>query len=216
MLIINSGPAGFFGLDTIFELVAALVTFLVSILSYRAYKFAKQKKFYHMFSAFLLISMAFALRAAGVFLLHLGFYERIVSILNTFDIIFLAQMALMLMAYTMLLLVSMNVQNKRVAAFVMTLMTLFIVFSYQYYLKFHIMLFVLLFFLTVNYYLNFRKQKTFNSALVFVSFYLLMLAQPFFLFTVHLSQNYYVLGQGFHLMGFLVLFFATVRLLRVK
>ncbi len=216
MIVINSGPGWFYGLDTIFELVCAMITLLISMLSYRVYRFAKQKRYYYLFASFLLISFAFALRAVGVLLMHLGFYERIVSIVDMFDVIFLGQMTLLLLAFTMLLLVSMNVRSRRLVAFVMSLMMLFIVFSYQYLLKFHLILFLLMFFLAVSFYLNYSKQKSLNSALVFAGFYLLMLAQPFFLFGARLSQNYYIMGQAFQVAGFLALFFMLIRVTRSK
>src|SRR3989339_926531 len=214
MIVINSGPGWFYGFDTLIELVISLVTLMVSMLSYKIYGFAKQKKYYYLFAAFLLISFAFGLRAIGVFLMHLGFYERIISILDMFDVVFLAQMMFMLLAYTILFLATLDVKSKRLIAFVMSLMFLFIVFSYQYYIKFHIILLILLFFLTVNFYLNFIKQKNPNSALVFAGFYMLMLAQPFFLFAVHLSGNYYIFGQVFHLIGFLTLACMLIRVIR--
>jgi len=216
MIVINNGPDWFYGLDTIFEIVSGLVTVLASMLSYRVYRFTRQKKYYYLFASFMLVSLAFVLRAMGAFLMHLGFYERIVSILDMFDIIFLGQMTLMLLAYTILLLASLSVKSRRLIAFIMGLMTMFIVFSYQYYLKFHVMLFMLLFFLTVNFYLNYRKRKSLNSALVFSGFYLLMMAQPFFLFTVHLNQKFYIVGQALQVMGFMALFFMLIRVVRSK
>ncbi|MFH0752098.1 MAG: hypothetical protein V1914_00710 [archaeon] len=216
MIVINSGPGWFYGLDTIFELVCGLITLLISMLSYRVYRFAKQKRYYYLFASFLLISFAFALRAVGVFLMHLGFYDRIISPFGMFDFIFLGQMTLMLFAFTILLLVSMGVKSRRVIAFVMALMALFILFSYQYFLKFHVVMFVLMFFLAANFYLNYRKQRNLNSALVFSGFYMLMLAQPFFLFSARLSQNYYIAGQTFQVIGFLALFLMLIRVIRSK
>lgn len=216
MIVINSGPEWFYGINSVFELVCALITFLVSMLSYHAYRFAKQKKYYFLFASFLLISFAFSLSAIGGLMMHLGFYERIISILDTFDIVFLGQMVLMLLAYTILLLVSMNVRSRRLIALIMSLVTLFIVFSYQYYIKYHIILFLLLFFLSANFYLNYRKHRKLNSALVFSGFYLLMMAQPFFLFTVEFNTQFYIIGQALQLAGFLALFFMLIRVTRSR
>ncbi len=216
MIIINSGPAWFYGINSVFALVCALIAFLISMLSYRAFRFARQKRYYYLFASFLMIAFAFGLGALGGLMMHFGFYERIVSILDTFDIVFLGQMTLMLLAYTILLLVSMNVKSRRLVAFIMSLMMLFIVFSYQYYIKYHIILLLLLFFLSVNFYLNFRKNRKLNSALVFAGFYLLTIAQPFMLFTVNFSQNYYIAGQALQLAGLLSLFFMLIRVTRSK
>lgn len=211
MIVINSGPGWFYGLEIIFELVCGLITFLISMLSYRCYRFMRQKRYYYLFASFLLVSFAFALRAMGYFLVRLGYYDRIISILDMFDVIFLGQMTLMLLAFAMLFLVSTKVRSRRVIAFVMGLMMLFIVFSYQYVIKFHMVLLLLLFFLTVSFYLNYRKRRNVNSALVFSGFYLLMLAQPFFLFSTRLSPNYFIFGQGFQVLGFLALFYMLLR-----
>lgn len=212
MIVINSGPGWFYGYDAIFELVCMLVTFLISVMSYRAYRFINERKYYNLFASFLLISFAFALGAAGSFLMHLEFYDRIISILNMFDVIFLGQIALTLLAYTMLLLASMNVRSRRLTAFVMSLMVLFIVFSYQYYFKYHLILLLLLFFLAVSFYMNYRRKKSFNSALVFSGFYLLLLAQPFFFLSPQFSQNYYILGNVLQALGFLALFCMIIRI----
>lgn len=214
MIVINSGPEWFYGFNALFNVLFSLVTFFISMLSYRVYRFLKQRKYYYLFASFLLISLAFGLTAAGSFLMHLGFYERIISILDMFDVIFLGQMTLMLLAYTMLLLASMNVKSRRLIAFVISLMVLFIVFSYQYYLKFHMVLFLLLFFLAGNFYLNYRKRKSLSSALVFIGFYFLMLSQLFFLFTAQFSTNFYIAGQMFQLVGFSALFFMLLRVTR--
>ena len=216
MIVINNGPEWFFGLDTIFEVVCGLIAMLASLFSYRVYKFTHSKKYYSLFGAFLLIASAFGLRATGALLMHMGFYERIISVLDLFDVIFLGQMALLLLAYTIILLRSLEITSKRLVAFIMSLMVMFIVFSYQYYLKFHIIVFLLLFFLAVNFYLNYRKQKSVNSALVFAGFYLLMMAQPFFIFTVHLNQKFYIIGQSLQVLGFLAIFFMLIRVTRSK
>ena len=43
-----------------------------------------------------------------------------------------------------------------------------------------------------------------------------MMAQPFFLFTVHLNQKFYIVGQALQVMGFMALFFMLIRVVRSK
>ena len=84
--------------------------------------------------------------------------------------------------------------------------------AYQYYLKFHIAMFAVLFLLTYNFYDNYLEKKNFNAKLVFISFFLLTCAQLFYLAEIY-NGLFYVVAVIMQLVGFLVLFYMLLRIL---
>ena len=213
MALILYGPSWFYGYDSIFAFVFAIITILISLLSFRAYRFTGDKKYKFFSLSFLLISVANLIFwfFTSALLLHLS--TELTNLIVLFDFPFLAYIFLSLLAYTILLIIAMKIESKRIMLLLITLSLLFIIFSYQHYIKFHIIAFILLFYLAYQFYTNYLENKKSNAKIVFTSFYLLTCAEIFYIATVYVSHFLYVAAQILQLVAYLTLFYLFLRLI---
>lgn len=212
MILLLNGPYWFRGVDALFGLVYILVTLLIAAMSYKAYKLTEEKKYSYFSTAFALMSLSFAVYSFLNIALTMHLSDTLNSILTEFDYGFLLHMVFMFAALTLLLVVTLKIEQKKVVMLLFALMLLLAVFSYQYYIKFHLISFLLLFILGHQFYTNYLEKKNFNAKLVFVSFYLLACAQVFFLVMIY-NPIFYVVADILQLLGFLVLAYMFVRVL---
>tara|TARA_Y100000310_G_scaffold203527_1_gene203757 strand:+ start:1211 stop:1642 length:432 start_codon:yes stop_codon:yes gene_type:complete len=134
-------------------------------------------------------------------------------LLETFDIVFLAHVFFVTLAYTMLILVTYKVKERALMALLTVIALLFTAFSYQHFMKFHLVSLVLLSFLVYKFYKNFIEKKNFNSKLVFASFYLMATAELFLIVDLFADGLFYIVAQSLQLLGYLFLFYMFVRVL---
>src|SRR3990167_7916519 len=213
MILLLNGPYWFRGIDALFGLIYILVTLLIAAMSYKAYKMTEEKKYVYFAAAFGLMSLSFIVYSLINLALTTHISNTLSNILTNFDYGFLLHMLFMFAALTLLLVVTLKIEQRKVVILLFFLMLLFTAFSYQYYLKFHIVSFLLLFFLGHQFYTNYLEKKNFNAKLVFVAFYLLACAQVFFL-AIIFNQNFYVVADILQLLGFGVLFYMFMRVLQ--
>lgn len=213
MILLLNGPYWFRGIDALFGLIYILVTLLIAAMSYKAYKVTEDPKYSSFSIAFGLMSFAFLIYALTDLALTTHVSNMFNEALNAFDFAFLLHMLVIFAAYTLLLVVTLKIQQKKVIVLLFSLMFLFTLFSYQYYLKFHIISFLLLFFLGHQFYTNYLEKRNKNARLVFVSFYLLACAQVFFLVMIY-QQLFYVVADILQLMGFALLFYVFMRVVQ--
>ncbi len=213
MALILYGPSWFYGYDSIFAFVFAIITILISLLSFRAYNFTGDKKYKFFCLSFLLISVANLIFwfFTSALILHLS--TRLTNLIILFDFPFLAYTFLSLMAYMILLIITLKIDSKKIMLLLISLSFLFVLFSYQYYLKFHITVFLLLFFLSHQFYTNYLENQKINAKIVFASFYLLACSEIFYIATVYSSNTFYVVAQALQLIGYLTLFYLFLRLI---
>lgn len=215
MIVSINGPEWFFKFDSVFQIIFALVTLAITLFSYRVFHFTKERKFKYFSASFLLMSMGFFTLSLSNLLIYLGVYDGIISRLNEFNLanaFFLAYVLFMLVGYALLIIVSMQLKSRRLVALLLAIMLLFVAFSFQYYLKFHMISLLLLGFITWQFYENYAKKKNVNSGLVFSSFYALSFAEVFFL-SIMFMPSLYVLAHLLQLAGFgllLAMFFRVL------
>ncbi len=206
MAILNIGPQWFQGYDILFNIVFAVVTLFIAILSYKAKMVTKEKKYSFFGSAFLLIAIAHL-----IFVVFALLRDYVGFLIEPFDFIFLIHILLMLLAYTILLIVILKIENKKITSLIFALILLMVLFSYQYFIKFHIISFVLLVFLTWQFFRNYQNKRNINTKFVYVSFFLLACSHIFFA-AIQTSVALYVAGEVLQLIGFILLFFMLMRL----
>jgi len=212
MILVLNGPYWFRGIDAFLGILYIIVTLLIAALSYKAYKLTDEKKYSYFSIAFGLMAVAFLVYSLTTVLLTTHVSTTLNNILTQFDFAFLLHMILIFAAYTLLLVVTLKIEQKKVIILLFTLMLLFSAFSYQYYIKFHIVSFLLLFFLGHQFYTNYLEKKNKNAKLVFTAFYLLACAQVFFLAMIY-QPFFYVVANMMQLLGFLVLFYMLWKVL---
>lgn len=207
-----NGPTWFYGIDSVMQVLFALVTLLIYYMCIKAYKFSKDQKYKHFGWGFAFMSFAYFILAMSNLAIVSTFYDGTVRGINFGNLFYLAHVFFTLIGYSVLLLVSMKVRSKKLAVLMFSFISLFVLFSYQYYLKYHIVSLILLFFIAYQFFENFQKKRTINSGLVFTSFYLLAISEILFLATVYVPLLY-VLGNVLQLLGYLAMLIMTIRVI---
>ncbi len=202
-------PMWFMGIDSIFEIMSAIIAILVGFYSFKIYRATRRKEFKFLFLAFALLFFAFIARsvtdlaAYNLFLERIPTISRIVSVQYVYFVgIYFYQM-LTLFAYLTLAVLSLKVRSRRT----ISLLILFVVFSsfttLINYSMFHLVSAVLLSYVVLHFYENCRERSCTNSHLVFVSFLLILCSQVVFIMIFH--SLFYVFGHFLQFAGYLVL-----------
>lgn len=213
MSLIVYGPAWFYGYESIFAFVFSFVTLLISLLSFKAYGFTKDKKYNYFGLAFLLVCVANFVIWLFTTLVHLHWTPYIEALLAQFDFAFLLYILLSIIAYMVLLIIVIKIKTKKIILLLLSLSILFVVFSRENFLKFHITAFLLLFFLSYQFYTNYLDTGKDNAKYVFVCFYLLTCAEIFFGLSMLVHGGFYVVANIVQLIGYFVLFYVFLRII---
>jgi hypothetical protein len=211
MVLVLNGPIWFRGFESLFIFAGGLITLLITLLSYKAYRITQERKFKYFSLAFLSMSLSFVIVSIFTTILITHVSEKLYYILGGFDYIFFLHILLALVGYILLLIVTLKIQDKITSVLLLTLTTLLTLFSYQHFLKFHIISFILLLFLSYQFYMNYLEKKNPNAKLVFTSFYLLTAAQAFIIVSIYIADVFYVIGRVLQVLGFLLLFYTFLQ-----
>jgi len=212
MVLVLNGPMWFRGIDTIFFFVSGLITLLIAMLSYKAYKLSGDPKYKFFTLAFGLISAAFVYYALFITLLLTHVSRTLTNLVGQFDFVFLGQIFLTILALMILTIVTLKVTQQKVQMLLLALALLFALFSYQHFLKFHLISFLLLFILSHQFYTNYLEKKSTNAKLVSVAFYILAVAEALYIAFVYSNEFFYVAATVVQLIGYLVLFAVLLRI----
>jgi hypothetical protein len=225
-------PAWFHGADTLLEIFSGIVAMLVAMAGYRAYKLAKDKKYFYFSAAFVFITLSFLARAfttlyfvfsnldnvpgAGV-AQSLG--QPLFGAANIFVAGRLVYVLLVLFAYLILLLLSMRPAGKhtdgRLIALLSIFVILFSVLSYSSALAFHLVALTFLVFVTANFLNNYRRKKSLTTKLIFLAFAAMTVECLLWLFAAYNSHSFLVIAAYLaRAISYLLLLFALVRVYR--
>lgn len=213
-----AGPEWFRFFETTFQIMFAVITMLIAGFGYKAYKMSEDRKFKYFTAGFFMLSIGFILLAVSNFLIYTEFYDGIVSRfygINFANLIYFGHIVLMMAGYMLLLVIAMRLQTRRLIALLFSFLFLFALFSYQYYLKFHVISLMLLGFMAWQFFDNYREKKKFNSGLVFSGFYMLAFAELFLLGIIFVP-SLYVVGNVLQLVGYGLLLWMFIRVQRGK
>lgn len=216
MIISINGPEWFYTTGSILQIVFALVTLLIAGFSHKAYRLAKDRKYKYFSYGFLSLALGYFTISFSNLLVFLGVYDGVISRLNEFNaanFLYMGHIFFILTGFMLLLAVAMKLQQRRLIALLFALILMLVAFAYQYYIKFHMISFLLLAFMAWQFYENYREKKTMNAGLVFSSFYLLAFAELFLIAMVHITPVLYAVGHFLQLIGFglLLLMFTRVQ-----
>ncbi len=216
MIVSINGPEWFYTAGSVMQIVFALATLLIAGFSYKAYMLSKERKYKYFSFGFLSLALGYATISLSNLLVFLGMYDGVISRmneLNTANILYLGHIFFILVGFMLLLAVAMKLQQRKLIALLFALVLLLVAFAYQYYIKFHIISFLLLAFMAWQFYENYREKRTMNAGLVFTSFYLLAFAELFLLGMVQITPVLYAVGHFLQLAGFglLLLMFARIQ-----
>lgn len=221
------GPTWFYGIDYIFDFVSVIVGLLISYFSYKTYKYTSQKKYFYFAGSFFLVAMAFVakiLATIPVYSKELK-VEKVGLVTVTSNIInkatWINQFGIsvarlvMLLAFLILLLVSLKIKDKKIILLVVYLLIISTTLVSVSYIVFHVTLLIMLAILFLAYRRNYLRVKSLNAKLVMYAFFALLLSQMFFIFE-GLVKHFYVIGESVQLIGYLMLLIAVIKMLLLK
>ena len=207
-------PDWFFGVDATLEAFAFVISFLIAFASYKLYSVTHERNYKDFLASFALLSASFLSRSVADAILSHKFVrlpDNIIAVL--FFGVYISNIFLALAAYLLLIASTYKISDKRLIVLMFLLLVPSLLLSGSYFLSFYVLSAILLVFISWVYYQNYRKVSSTSSLLVFVSFLLLTLAQPQFIFDA-LTENWYVSAHLTQALGYLTLLAALVKILR--
>ncbi len=212
----------FYGIDSLIELLIILVASIISLYSYKIYKIVKEKNYRFFSWAFLAIAISFAFKILSNF----TFFSRIRIERANFVYIILAQpryapiidffsfilyKSFYLIGFLILFLILTKTDKKDKVLLFIYLSIIAILFSVYFNFIFHMTLVIILLFLTIHFHSNYNSHGTINTLLVYLGFLIILISHFFFVFS-DMNSLFYMIGEGFILLGFLCLLINQVRI----
>ncbi len=220
------------GFGTLLESFSGIVALLIALAGYRAYKLAKDKKYFYFSSAFVFITLSFLARAfTTLYFMFSGLNDvpgagvaqslgnPIFGDFNIFVIGRFAYVLLTLFAYLIILLLSMRPTGRHTDKRLIVLLSIFVVLfsalSYSNALAFHLVMLTFLIFITANFLNNCRSKHTIPSKLIFFAFAAMTVECLLWLFANYNPASLLVMFAYFaRAVGYLLLLFTMLRVYR--
>ncbi len=200
-------PTWFFLLSAVLEIFIGIVSILIALFSYSAYRFSKNIKIFYFSLGFMLISTAMFLH---IFLIILNiltpfpsriFYERL-----TMDRLFLTIFYIFEILGFFFISLSYVFQLKEIAAITPIMII-------NPYLEIFIIVFQI--FIMVETFINYRNRKTMDSLFIFLAFLFLFLSNFFFTLSIY-REFFFITGQTIQLLSFILIFAVYYRAVKNK
>ncbi len=216
MPIFYYAPYWFYGIDSILEIVTVLVGLLVFFAIYKLYKYSGEKKSLYFALSFLLISVAYFFKIIS----NLVVYQEVVSkasALQAYSVLahltglhaplFILYRFCLLLAFVIMFLCVRDFADKRIASFLVIFVLLFSYFSVKSNFFYHMTLALLVFYITMSFYDNYKLKKKKNAQVVTFAFLFILFSQLIFaslLFFIH-QPKLYAIGEVIQLVGYFLL-----------
>lgn len=210
MTLVSVGPAWFFGIDIVFELVFAIITLIVSIFAFKIYKISLQKQVKLFGVAFLLISISYFIESILNYLILSKLNENICQVMKINSVVILnglgVSINILLMTMGLALLAFMTFKTEKLRIYWLTLsMALFaIFFSRNALFLFFLFASIFLIFISWYYVDNYLKNKQIKTLLVAVAFIFLLFGKIHFIFSVD-HKLFYVIGHFLEIIAYLLI-----------
>jgi hypothetical protein len=209
LMLTVRGPEWFFGLDSLFEGFAFIALLLVTLFSFKAYRFTRDKKFRTFSVGFALMTLGILFRALADFFVYADVSVKPLIML----VLYGGYMALTLVSLIVLFALTLKTRQKAPFVALLLVSLVLIMLSVSYRLSFHAIAVILLAFISYHFIRNFFEKKSLCALMVCSSFVLLALAQVAFIFDI-VKQKYYIIGHLIHLVAFAALLAALIRMLK--
>ena len=218
-------PGWFNGWDIVFDAVGLLITLLIAAYSWRMYRVNGDNKFAYFSFAFLLVGLSFLAKIVTSGILYYTPVRDVAA-----DVLrpvagqrlelsqlfyragFFLQMVTMLGGWLLIFFISQKSRARlrkfhevtQIALFLYLVLLISVVSNFKYFV-FYLTSGVLLGLIVLNYYKNYlNTNRNANAYKVMLSFLFILVGNFFFIF-VFLAQSFYVIGELFLLLGFLLL-----------
>ncbi len=212
-------PEWFQEIDTLFEAISILATFIIALAAYKFYKLSGEGRYKWFSASFFLIALAYFFKIlTNLFVYNeeqvrqtLGGYTYVVNYIHEYYYIevfgTLAFRFLMLVGLFGLYYIITRCQDRKTIPFVVFLMFFTTIFSTIQYFAFHLTAALILGLIVWQYYDLYKKQKkTFSICNPIVAFGILFLSQIIFSL-LFLTPKMYVIAEIVQLFGFLLLLY---------
>ena len=225
MIHIVYTPKWFYGEDIAIDLLSSLVLAVIAFFAIRYYNIDRKKNYLYLALSFLAIAFSFLFKIATNFTVYymvhetreLGQYTLVSSTVRTTNAMFFFSFLLyrLLTLLGLYALYSVYEKNQSTSTKIMTVFFILVstYFSESSYYIFHLTAFMLLAIITVHYFLHYRKNRQQTSKFLAISFALICISQIFSIF-FEWNRVLYVVAEMIQLVGYLVLMFTFVKVLR--
>lgn len=222
------GANWFHGIESIFDIIYIVVGLLIAYFSYKGYRYISKKKYLYFAFSFFLIATSFFIKmlsdmtiysrtlvekSVGLFVIKTYVAQRIDWIYSIQSYGFIFARFLILLAFLVLLIINLKIKDRKLIFLLIYFIVICARFSEYSFFIFHATLALVLLFLCMNYWKNYKKQKKSSSKFVAMSFFTIFLSQLVFVF-VNLNQNIYIIGAVLQLIGYLILLYTIVLVLK--
>lgn len=212
-------PRWFYGVDIAFELVFAVVTFLVALYAFYMYRLSAERECKLLSFGFIAVSISYLSWAlVNLFITEKlldGSRELSLEALSWLGMLGVyAHVLFLTLGFATLAYVTFNVRNNRVYALFVSLTLIIVVFSYQKALTFYFVSALLLFYVALHYGIRYYKNRNLTTLLVFMGFLFLFLANAGFAFSFYQHVSY-VAGHVLLLFGYALILIGLAKTIRL-
>lgn len=207
--VIVRGPEWFFGIDSLLGGFSALALLLVTLFSFKAYRFTKDSRYRTFTIAFGLMTLGLFGRALADFLVYIGAQVHPLALVLGY----IGYMGATLVSLVLLFALTLKSQQRSPFAALLLVSFVLILLSSSYRLSFHSIAVILLAFIAFHFVRNYFKKKSLTALAVCLSFVLLTLTHAAFIWDI-VQTRFYIVGHLLHVAAFALLLFALVRVLR--
>ncbi len=209
--IIVRGPSWFFGIDSLFEGFAAIALLLVTLFSYKAYKFTKDKRYRTFGIAFGLMLVGIVARALADLFVYADASVHPLALMA----LYAGYMGLTLVSIIVLFALTLKIKQRAPVVALLLVSLVLVLLSSSYRLSFHSISVILLAFIAYHFIRNYFEKKSLSALLVCISFILLTLTHAAFIVDI-VKQRFYIIGHLLHLAAFGLLFVALITVLKKR
>ncbi len=220
-------PRWFFGIDNLLDLFSVITTLLISLYSYRLYRFSGKRSHISFSISFLIIALAFLSKIVTNALLYSPTITQwihdcciiIWRIMSHSNILFiLGQLGfrfLFLSGFFSVYWVLSKSKDRNKFPLILYLLATTTLGSAYSYILFGLTAIIILTYIVHYYQLNYRKKRTTPTRLILSGFVLILLSQLVFVF-LFLDLRLYVVSEIIQLAGYLLLLFNLYILMKNK
>ncbi|OIO42782.1 hypothetical protein COU56_02530 [Candidatus Pacearchaeota archaeon CG10_big_fil_rev_8_21_14_0_10_31_9] len=202
-------PNWFFTTSIIFEIIFAVVTGLVAVLSFKVYNLSRQKEFRLFGLGFTFISLSYIIWS----LINLFLLDQLSDALKVLSFNeFVSLGALGIYFYMLLFIVGLATLNyttlkensKSIYIIILLISLVGIITSFNKGFTFQILSSIFLAFLLIHFASQVKRNKNVKSLLVFFAFLSLLVSHVIFIFSTS-QYMYYVMGHIFELVAYILI-----------
>lgn len=230
MIDIVFNPKWFNGVDSIFESISVIVLILIASYSLKLYKFNKNKSFKDFSIAFFVLAAAFIFKVLtnitvyyNVFeTYHMGVLSFTVSSLKASSIFynggyFFYRLLTLIGLYLFITIIDKKETNSLFMVYFIAITTIFSTWAYY---IFQLTAFLFSGYITFNYFKSYKQKicdlcdkKANNIKYPFLAFLVLTISNALFIF-IRLNGYIYVIAEYIQLVGYVILLYAFIRVLK--